>query len=76
MPHPRKVSNSSSMNRGNSAPELAVVCAMKLIASCCTRRYPLAQFVGTMLATWAGVDKADSYRQITPRAVLEKLDAP
>jgi hypothetical protein len=39
MPHSRKASNSSLMNRGNSAPVLASVWAMKLAACCCTRRY-------------------------------------
>ena len=35
----RKASNSSLMNRGNSAPVQASVCVMKLAACCCTRRY-------------------------------------
>ncbi len=39
MPQSRKASNSSLMNRGNSAPVLASVWAMKLAACCCTRRY-------------------------------------
>ena len=39
MPHSRKASNSSLMNRGNSLPVLASVCAMKLAACCCTRLY-------------------------------------
>jgi hypothetical protein len=38
MPHSRKASNSSLMNRGSSDPVLASVCAMKLAACCCTRR--------------------------------------
>jgi hypothetical protein len=36
MPHSKKASNSSLMNRGNSAPVLASVWAMKLAACCCT----------------------------------------
>ena len=39
MPHSRKASNSSLMNRGSSAPVMASVRAMKLAACCCTRRY-------------------------------------
>ena len=39
MPHSRKASNSSLMNRGSSAPVLGSVWAMKLAACCCTRRY-------------------------------------
>jgi hypothetical protein len=39
MPHSKKASNSSLMNRGNSAPVLASVWAMKLAACSCTKRY-------------------------------------